>query len=270
MKKIMIKKAVIPAAGTGSRLAPLSDVMPKELFPLGKKAILDWIIEEAQDAGIKEILIIIAPNKSVIRNYLEKRNHKNIGIEFALQPEPLGLGDAISKARPWTPDEPFLLMLPDNLFSGSTRPASSLITAFKQVNANVIGLIKTTEMDVKTQASFSYPLLQKREMKNLYEITDFSNKPPKRDISSTIKPGNFLGVGRSLLMPSVFDYIERCRSELKPDQELEDTQPLKLAAEKGEVFGCALDVRRFDTGNWDGYLRALEFYISCCRRFEEK
>ncbi|MDT8860604.1 UTP--glucose-1-phosphate uridylyltransferase [Alkalihalobacillus sp. MEB130] len=259
-----VRKAIIPAAGYGTRSLPITKVVPKEMFPINGRPAIDYIIEEAISSGIEEILIIVSRNKNMIMDYFDRsleletfleRNNKqhliksitvpDIHIQFVRQPTAKGLGDAIRLGKPFVNDEPFAVMLPDDLFLDEQPVIGQLITAYQEVQSNVIGVQQVPENQLK-----NYGVIKEMHLKDqLFEVLDLIEKP------QSAPPSDLAVTGRYVLDPTIFTFLE----QLKPGSggEIQLTDALKDMLQLKKCFAQNLSGTRYDIGNPDDYYNLL-------------
>lgn len=238
-------KAVIPAAGHGSRFSPVTRVVPKEMLPIGAKPALELIVEEAKAAGAEEIVIVISPGKELIREYFKD----DPSITFALQTEQKGLGHAVFCAAEKVRDEkePVLILLGDALVSGCA--ASSEMVALSRANggAGVIGLER-----VPAEMVSRYGIVALDDPSHgAPRITDIVEKPSLEEA-----PSDIAVAGRYLLDPSVFSLL--AGQEAGYGGEIQLTDAIRRLIREKTVLGYVYPGRRHDIGNPKGYFKTLE------------
>jgi len=239
----MIESAIVPAAGQGSRMNPLTMAIPKEMFPLGSLPIIEHTLLELVSSGIKRICIVIRKRKEVIREYLNRRKalYKKVELHFAYQEAPLGLGDAIRKGKDFIRGIPFVMAIPDQILL-SERPATQqLLDACQNGEGiwNSMVKIPRKEMDFfKGSRAFKY----RREKRGFYVIEDIL-----ADETSLLR-----GFARTIFLPEAFEYMtEEFINEKTGEIDLLKTfQALK---NKFPLYGMVLEGRPCDIGTWEGY-----------------
>ena len=261
----MIKKAVIPAAGYGTRSLPITKVIPKEMFPIGEKPAIQYIVEEAIASGIQEILIIVSRTKNLIVDYfdhsleleafLEKKNKDhllkemeipNIQIHYTRQPYARGLGDAIRLGSSFAHNEPFAVLLPDDIVISHQVPAlQQLISVFNETGSSVIGLKKVEKELLKNYGVVKGRLTRPDRIK----IERLVEKPQKNP------PSDLAVVGRYVFTPDIFQYLENI--EPGKDGEYQLTDAIQQLTGENEVFGRIIDGDRYDIGNTNEYIRLI-------------
>jgi len=263
----MIKQAIIPLAGLGTRMLPLTSVMPKELLPINGKTNLEYILEECLDAGIKEFIFIISKNKLSIKKYffndnfykkiIKKKKDKRIieeykkikkyqkMIKFVYQNKPKGTGDAVLKCQKFIKDKYFLMLLPDDLII-KKNCSKEMIRLHNKTRGSVIA---TKKIERKTVSRWGI-LSIKDKKKNHFEIKDVVEKPSIKNA-----PSNFAIIGRYILTSKVFNEIKK----LKPGQggEIHITDAIKnLINKNNKFYGNIFKGTYLDCGTLQGYINS--------------
>ena len=263
----MIKQAIIPLAGLGTRMLPLTSVTPKELLPINGKPNLEYILEECLEAGIKKFILIISKKKKSIKNYfyndkfyeniLKKKKDKRIAneyrklkkykkmIKFVYQNKPNGTGDAILKCENHIKSKYFLMLLPDDLII-KKNCAKEMIKLHKNKKCSVIA---TKKVPKKTVSRWGI-LTATNKKKNSFKITDVVEKPKIHEAKS-----NFAIIGRYILPKKVMNEIKR----LKPGKgnEIHITDAIKRLIHKKEIFyGNIFKGKYLDCGTLSGYINS--------------
>lgn len=240
-------KAIITAAGLGTRFAPVSKVIPKEMLPIGSKPALEIIVDEARQAGVDGITIVISHQKEMIREYFSSSND----INFVYQEEQLGLGHAVLQART---DDDVLVLLGDALVYGCSA-ASEMVKISKENNfASVIGLER-----VPQEKTSRYGIVKCEEFdidSSVVTISDMVEKP-----APEFAPSNLAVAGRYLLKREIFDLL--ANQTPGKNGEIQLTDAIARAARDGKlgsVKGYIYNGRRCDIGNPDGYYQALTVF----------
>ena len=262
----MIKQAIIPLAGLGTRLLPLTSVIPKELLPIGGKPGLEYILDECLEAGIKEFIFIISDKKKMIRKYFYndhffkkiikiKSKNKDIKlkylkikklkkmIKFVYQNSPRGTGDAVLKCQNLITTKHFLMLLPDDLIMKSNCSAS-MLKIHKRYNSSVIASKKVKKKDVSRWGIFKI----RKFSKNNFLIKDVVEKPK---VNSA--PSNFAVIGRYILPTKIFSIIRN----QKPGQngEIHITDAIRSLIHQNEKFiGHVFTGKYLDCGTMKGYI----------------
>ncbi len=266
----MIKKAVIPCAGMGLRWLPISKVLPKELLPIINKPVIHYIVEEAIESGIKEIIIIINEKKKILASYfksspelelfLERKflkdslnslseidNIRNkVNLIYIKQPYPLGLGQAVLLSRDVIGSEPFAIMLPDNLIVAAKPCLLQLIEIFREYQTSVLAIEKVKKDDLSQWGLIKGEPLNER----VYLVQDMVEKPPAEKA-----PSDLGIVGRYVLSPTIFDFLEKTPPDAHGEIQLTDGLKLLLSTQK--IYGYLYEGQRYDVGTPNGYLKAM-------------
>lgn len=269
-----IKKAIIPAAGLGSRMLPLTNYLPKEILPIGNRPMIQFALEEALAAGADEIFIIInKKRKHILEDYFNNftaQNSDHYSLELTLrnlsekcrltfidQEEPLGLVNAVQKVEAFIAEEPFFLLLPDNVYFGRPASTAQLLECFAEYKHNILGLIEVA----KDRAGLfgNCGKVQVRNLKNnFFSITNLQNKAPGTfDLGGLDKA--LRSCGRYILGPEFFHEAEKMKKNGKP--ELDDVPILQNLIKKQKMLGVVLKGKLFDCGNWEGYWAANRYWI---------
>jgi UTP--glucose-1-phosphate uridylyltransferase len=268
----MIRKAVIPAAGFGTRFLPATKSQPKEMLPIVDTPVIQYVVEEAVASGITDILMIIGKGKRAIEEHFDRsfqletqllQRHKKSELEsvrriseladihFVWQKEMKGLGDAIYCARHHVQDEPFVVLLGDTLIDSSEPAARQLQQLFQQLKGPVV-LVEQVE---QSQVSRYGVVDAEQTEKNVYLVKDFIEKPPPQEA-----PSNLVIAGRYLLTPDIFDYISRTKPA--KDGEIQLTEALRMMVKENPMYALLLDGKRCDIGNKEGFIKTnIEFAL---------
>ncbi len=268
-----IKKAVIPAAGLGTRFLPVTKSLPKELLPILEKPMLQYVVEEAVQAGVEQVIIVTAPGKESTADYfqpqpelerrlaasgsldlLEKvRNTAGLGqVSFIVQEQPLGLGQAILTARDAVGEEAFAVILPDDIIAYTPGVVAQMMAVAGRVRAGVVAVEA-----MPWELVHNYGVVEAAGVaERLHRIRGLVEKPSREDA-----PSNLTVVGRYLLPPDIFDCLERTPPGANGEVQLTDAMTLLL--ESQELFAYEFLGRRYDAGTPLGLLRAsLEFALA--------
>lgn len=261
-----IKKAVIPAAGLGTRFLPATKAQPKEMLPIVDKPTLQYIIEEAVESGIEEILIITGKNKKSIEDHFDKSVELELELEkkgkiellqkvqeisnmisiyYIRQKEPNGLGDAIHCAKSFIGNEPFAVMLGDDIVDSETPCLKQLIDIYDEYRTTVLGVQKVNEQDVDKYGIISAKHIEDR----VYKVKDLVEKP---EIDKA--PSNIAILGRYIITPEIFNILEK----LPPGKcgEVQLTDALKILSKKEAMYAYVFRGKRYDVGDKLGFLEA--------------
>lgn len=271
-----VKKAVIPAAGLGTRMLPATKSIPKEMLPVVDMPVLQYLIEEAVASGIEDILIITNRSKYAIDDYFDynpdleaalersgktkelgivRRPAELANIFYVRQKETKGLGHAIGKAREFVGDEPFAVMLGDDIMMSDKPVLKQMIDAAEKYNASAIGTQLVGDDVISKYSSLKVTPIENRIMK----VTDMNEKPKLDE-----KFSNYAILGRYILTPAVFDLIDKTKPGYGGEIQLTDA--LKELCRIEDMVAVDFDGKRYDTGNVKGYLEAT---IDFALRHEE-
>ena len=263
-----VRKAIIPAAGLGTRLLPNTKSIPKEMLPLVDKPVLQYIVEEAVSAGVEEILIITNRGKSPIEDYFdyapdlearllsdgkikEARSVRAVAdmadVFFLRQKETKGLGHAVWRAKSFVGNEPFGILLGDDIMLSHTPVLKQLVDA---AEANQCSAIAVREFPGEEICKYSSVKMEEKLGENVYRIGDMNEKP-----SIYEKLSNYAIMGRYVLTPAIFDILENTSPGRNTEIQLTDGMRTLCRREKM----CAVDFegKRYDTGNLKGYLESI-------------
>lgn len=256
-----ITKAIIPAAGIGTRMSPATSAIPKELFTILNRPVIDYIVEEAVEAGIREFIIIINEEKECIKKYFLESDkwNKNIVFSFLYQKVPLGLGHAIYHAKKMiNKNEFFLIMLPDNLIltDDSSNIIKDLLKLHDEIGCSIININKVCPDEIHLRAALETKIAKSD---NVFEIKNIIDKPTKETT-----PSLFTIAGRYILNDSIFSFIQDTGRDDK--NEIQLTSALQLYLKYHKLIGFVFNGNRYDTGNLLGYAKA---FTALCLRQDE-
>lgn len=261
-----IKKAVIPAAGLGTRVLPATKSMPKEMLPIVDKPAIQYIVEEAVKSGIEDILIIVSRGKTTVEDHfdrspeLEKRlsdsgkndvleNIINItqmaNIVYVRQQEQKGLGHAILQAKSFVGNEPFAVLYGDDVIIGEDPVCAQLCRAFEEYGLGTVGIKEVSEEAIQKYSSMKTELIKD----NIFSVTDMIEKPTKDKIMSL-----YSILGRCVLPPSIFEILEN--TPVGAGNEIQLTDAMKHLANTQGMIGVDFTGKRYDMGNKLGILQA--------------
>lgn len=268
----MITKAVIPAAGFGTRFLPATKSQPKEMLPIVDKPTIQYVVEEAVHSGIRDILIITRQGKQAIENHFDRAfdleanlqaqgRHEQLlqvrqltslaNIYFVRQAELAGLGDAISYARWHVGNEPFLVLLGDTLIDSPTPCARQLIDVFNRYKSPVIGVERVDLAKVSRYGIVGGHEIEPRTL----EIDSLVEKPKPAEAPSNLAIG-----GRYILTPDIFDYIEKTPRGI--NNEIQLTDALRLMLKDRKILAHEFDGKRYDIGNRLEYMKTSVIYAA--------
>lgn len=262
-----IRKAVIPAAGLGTRMLPASKVMPKEMLPIVDKPAIQYIVEEAVRSGIEEILIITSRGKGIMEDHFDRAPELEArllaggkqkqfdevvaianlaNIQYLRQKETKGLGHAVWCAKNFVGDEPFAVLYGDDVIIGDDPACGQLCRAYEEFGLGIVGI-----KEVPAGQIYKYSSLKTEPIRdNLFRVTDMIEKPkPGKELS------NYSILGRCVLPPKIFDILEQTPPGAGGEIQLTDAM-LRLALGDGMV-GVDYTGTRYDMGNKLGVLQAI-------------
>jgi UTP--glucose-1-phosphate uridylyltransferase len=276
MQTKKIKKAVFPVGGLGTRFLPATKALPKEMLPVASKPLIQHAFEEAVSAGIEEFIFITGRNKNIINNHFDyvyelekalndKERHDALEltrdwvpepgkIAFIRQQHPLGLGHAVWCARNFIKDEPFAVILADELFISdtSTMPLEDMVKVYEENPGNIISIYEVNQGQVDR-----YGIIKpgKEVNSHVMEITDMVEKP-----QPNAAPSNFSIIGRYVLQPTIFEFLKVANKD--HGGEIQLTDALKQMIASTPTYGYRSEGKRFDCGNPLGFLEAnIEFAL---------
>ena len=261
-----VKKAVIPAAGLGTRMLPATKTVPKEMLPMVDKPAIQYIVEEAVAAGIEDILIVTNRAKSAMDDYFDyypeledrlnaSRKERELAevrraadlanIFYVRQKETKGLGHAIWRAKHFVGDEPFAVLLGDDIMRAKTPVIGQLIQAAEKYQCSAVGVQEVSTESISRYSSVKVEPLES----NIFTVSDVVEKPLREQIFS-----NYAILGRYVLYPCIFDILE----DLKPGVggEIQLTDGLRQLCQRKRMVAVDFEGRRYDTGNVTGFLEA--------------
>lgn len=251
-----VTKAIIPAAGRGTRMAPFSRIVPKELVPLGVRPALLWVLEEARLAGIEEIGLIVRSGKHLLAEFLRVMADENpvAGLRFELieQEEPEGLAEALSICRGFADGEAFALLLPDNILMEDRPSLGRMLDLADETGKDVVGIM---EVDHSRSGHFSdCGRIGYREIRPLvYDIEELQGKA-KGPLIVPEGESILRACGRYVCQPHIFDYIDLVRPEVEGEYS-EVPVYQRIIRDRGAI-GSLIRGPLFDVGNPSGYLAA--------------
>jgi UTP--glucose-1-phosphate uridylyltransferase len=265
-----IRKAVFPAAGLGTRFLPATKAQPKEMLPLVDKPIIQYGVEEAVASGADNIILVTGRGKNAIEDhfdvsieletFLEARGKKeqlaeirkissSVNFSYVRQGEPLGLGHAVLVTRNLVGDEPFAVILADDVIDATPPAVKQLIDVFHEVQGPVLAIERVPRDSVS-----SYGIIDAEEVRpGVYRIRDLVEKPPVSEA-----PSDLAIIGRYLLTPDIFPALEATASDHTGEIQL--TNGLRRLLRDRPIYGCRVEGVRHDTGNKLGFLKAVVYF----------
>ena len=262
-----VRKAVIPAAGLGTRFLPATKAQPKEMLPLLDKPAIQYVVEEAVRAGLTDIIIITGRGKHAIVDHFDRsfelehfleakgkfdelRQVREISdmasIHYIRQRDPLGLGHAVAAAEGHVRDEPFAVLLGDDLIVESTRLLQEMLAVHGKYGRSVLGAIEVSRDDISLYGAIEPELVENEHLARVRSIVE---KPAPEDA-----PSNLAAIGRYVLTPEIFDCLRRTQPGV--GGELQLTDAINLLAQEQAVYAYVFESGRFDVGNKIDYLKA--------------
>ncbi len=266
-----VKKAVIPAAGLGTRFLPVTKSMPKEMLPLIDTPVIHYVVKEAIESGIDDILIITGRGKRSIEDYfddapelemkLQQKKDKHLltlvkdisslaNVHYIRQKEPKGLPDAIGKAEKHIGDEPFAVLLGDDLIMSKKPCTRQLIDAFTKYQASVIAVQEVPLEKISRYGSVKATPVKTTLDNDLYLIEDIVEKPKPQDAPSTMA-----AIGRYVFTPEIFDCITQTTPGVNNELQIADS--ILLLRRTQQVYASSFHGTRYDIGDKLGYLEAI-------------
>lgn len=265
-----VKKAIIPAAGLGTRFLPATKAQPKEMLPIVDKPTIQFIIEEAIASGIEEILIITGRNKKCIEDHFDKsielemeleKNGKSellelvrdisdmVDIHYIRQKEPRGLGHAIYCAKTFVGNEPFAVMLGDDVVDSEVPCLKQLIDCYSEYNTSILGVQRVPENQVDKYGIVNGRFIEDR----VYKVNDLVEKPLPEEA-----PSNIAILGRYIITPEIFTHIEN--TPPGKGGEIQLTDALKSLITREVMYAYEFEGKRYDVGDKLGFLQATTEY----------
>jgi UTP--glucose-1-phosphate uridylyltransferase len=262
----MIKKAVIPAAGLGTRFLPATKAQPKEMLPIVDKPTIQYIIEEAVHSGIEDIIIVTGRNKRAIEDHFDKsvelellleRTGKHdmlkivesisnlVDIHYVRQKEPLGLGHAVLCAKKFIGNEPFAVLLGDDIIDSDVPALRQMIEQYNEVQSSILGVKEVPRSEVNKYGIVDYA----EQNGELFAVKGLVEKPAIEEAPSTQAI-----IGRYILTPTIFDMLEQVSPDSKGEIQLTDAIDRLLSKEK--VYSYIIKGMRYDVGDKFGFLQA--------------
>jgi UTP--glucose-1-phosphate uridylyltransferase len=270
--EMKVRKAIIPAAGLGTRFLPATKAVPKEMIPIVDRPTIEYIVEEAVASGIEEILIITGRNKKAIEDHFDRavelemnlqrdgkkelldlvdKSTNMANIHYIRQKNPKGLGHAISCAKAFVGDEPFAVMLGDDIVDSETPCLKQLMDAYDKHGTSILGVQEVARENVNKYGIVKGSKINERE----YVVEDLVEKPKVEEA-----PSNVAILGRYIITPEIFDILE----QTKPGKgnEIQLTDGLKTLMVNQSMHAYIFEGRRFDVGDKLGFLEAtVEFAL---------
>lgn len=270
MKKV--RKAIIPAAGLGTRFLPATKAMPKEMLPIVDKPTIQYIVEEAIASGIEDIIIVTGKDKRAIEDhfdsapFLEARLEESekfellsavqlsskVDIHYIRQKAPLGLGHAVWTARKFIGDEPFAVLLGDDIIQSEVPGLQQLMEQYNKTQSSVIGV-----MEVPEEETYRYGIMDPSTVDGrLYKANKFVEKP-----RAGTAPSNLAIIGRYVFTPEIFGFLDNMK--VGANGEIQLTDAIEQLNAVQDVYGYAFEGKRYDVGEKRGFVETtLEFALA--------
>ena len=259
-----VKKAIIPAAGLGTRFLPVTKAMPKEMLPIVDKPTIQYIIEEAIESGIEDIIIVTGKGKRAIEDHfdhnyelednlmkkekwdlLEKvKATTEVELHYIRQKEPKGLGHAVWVARKFIGNEPFAVLLGDDIVQAETPGLRQLIEQFEETQCSVVGVQQVPENETDRYGIVDPSTIEGRR----YQVNNFVEKPPLGTA-----PSNLAIMGRYVFTPEIFDFLEK--QEIGAGGEIQLTDAIQKLNEVQRVYAYDFEGKRYDVGEKMGFVK---------------
>ena len=268
-----VKKAVIPAAGLGTRFLPATKAQPKEMLPIVDKPTIQYIVEEAVESGIEDLIIVTGRHKRAIEDHFDKHLELEMALEekgkhdmldmvkdiselinvhYVRQKEPTGLGNAILRAKTFIGDEPFAVLLGDDIVKSKKPVTKQLMEVYEEKEASIIGVQKVADEVVHKYGIVDYDDCANCDG-DLYKAKNLIEKPPLEKA-----PSNIAILGRYIIEPEIFSILED--TEPGKGNEVQLTDALLELVHQQDVYAHVFDGKRYDIGNKLGFLEAtVEF-----------
>lgn len=262
-----VRKAVIPAAGLGTRFLPFTKAVPKEMLPVVDQPVIQYVVQEAVDAGIEDILIVTSRHKKVIEDHFDRlheledqldakgksdeasqvRDLANLAqLHYVRQGEALGLGHAIGVAKNHIGDEPFVVLLGDDIMHKEAGVLSGMINAYNEHQCSVVALMEVPKDDISLYGCAAATEVSDR----LVKVSELVEKP-----APEVAPSNLAIMGRYLFTPEIFAHIEATKPGVGGEIQITDAMASLLGSQ--DMLGYTFKEGRFDTGKKLDYLRAV-------------
>ena len=260
-----IRKAIIPAAGLGTRFLPATKAMPKEMLPIVNKPTIQYIVEEAIESGIEDILIVTGKGKRAIEDHFDhsfelentlyekgkfdlleevQKSSKLVDIHYIRQKEPKGLGHAVWCARKFIGNEPFAVLLGDDIVRADTPCLKQLMNQYERYNATILGVQQVADSEVSRYGIIDANSVGER----FYSVNSLIEKP-----SQSEAPSNLAIMGRYILTPKIFEILER--QESGAGGEIQLTDAMAKLNEYEAIYAYDFEGTRFDVGEKQGFVQ---------------
>jgi len=266
-----VKKAVIPAAGLGTRFLPVTKSMPKEMLPIVDTPAIHYVVKEALDAGIDDIIIITGRGKRAVEDYfdespelemrLEKKNETSlleiveeisnmVNIHYIRQKDPKGLPDAILHAEKHIGNEPFAVLLGDDIIKSKVPCIGQLIEVFSETSSSVLAIQEVPRQRINRYGAVKVSPIASHSSHSIFEIEDIIEKPKPEKAPSTLA-----AIGRYVFTPEIFESIRRTTPGINNELQIADS--IMILKQKQKILATTFDGIRYDIGDKLGYLEAI-------------
>ena len=274
VKPQRVRKAVIPAAGLGTRFLPATKAQPKEMLAVVDKPLIQYVVEECVASGIENIIIVTGRGKNAIEDhfdvavelesYLEQRGKTTqleeirkitqlINVSYVRQGEPLGLGHAVLVTQNLVGDEPFAVILGDDVIDADPPALKQMIDVFARVDGPVLAVERVPAEDVSSYGIVKIDEAAPNLGRGVHRITDLVEKPRREEA-----PSNLAIIGRYILTPDIFASLKATTSDRTGEIQL--TNGLRHLLRSRPIYACEIDGVRHDTGNKLGFLKAVVYF----------
>lgn len=270
MKKV--KKAIIPAAGLGTRFLPATKAMPKEMLPIVDRPTIEYIVEEAIQSGIEDIIIVTGKGKRAIEDYFDRNielednlmqkgkyellnkitQSSKVEIHYIRQKEPKGLGHAVWCARKFIGNEPFAVLLGDDIVQTEKPCLKQLIEQYDETQSSIVGVERVTEEETSRYGIIDPSKIEGRR----YQVQNFVEKP-----AQGTAPSNLAIIGRYILTPAIFEFLSQ--QEVGAGGEIQLTDAIQKLNKIQSVYAYEFEGKRYDIGGKLGFIRTnVEFALA--------
>ncbi|WP_404455309.1 UTP--glucose-1-phosphate uridylyltransferase GalU [Oceanobacillus kapialis] len=259
-----VKKAIIPAAGLGTRFLPATKAMPKEMLPIVDKPTIQYIVEEAIESGIEDIIIVTGKGKRAIEDHfdhnfelednlikkekfelLEKVNHaSSVDIHYIRQKDPKGLGHAVWCARKFIGNEPFAVLLGDDIVRAETPGLKQLIQQYEETQQSIVGVQQVPGSETHRYGIVDPSTIEGRR----YQVSNFVEKPKQGSA-----PSNLAIMGRYVFTPEIFDFLDM--QQIGAGGEIQLTDAIQMLNELQKVYAYDFEGKRYDVGEKLGFVK---------------
>ncbi len=259
-----VKKAIIPAAGLGTRFLPATKAMPKEMLPIVDKPTIQYIVEEAIESGIEDIIIVTGKGKRAIEDHfdhnfelednlvkkekfalLEKVNHaSSVDIHYIRQKDPKGLGHAVWCARKFIGNEPFAVLLGDDIVRAETPSLKQLIQQYEETQSSIVGVQQVPDDETHRYGIVDPSTIEGRR----YQVNNFVEKPKQGTA-----PSNLAIMGRYVFTPEIFDFLDK--QQIGAGGEIQLTDAIQMLNELQNVYAYDFEGMRYDVGEKLGFVK---------------